>query len=144
MDSNEPRRMALRGLHHLTAICSDLDQTTAFYRDILGLTLVGETANADDPDARVVWFGFGGARRTALVSFLEYPDMEPGQPGVGATHHFALLVDTQEEQGAWLEYLRECGVQCSEVFERDGFRSIYLSDPDGHIVEIATRGWEFS
>ncbi len=25
------------------------------------------------------------------------------------------------------------------MFDRSGFRSIYLSDPDGHIVEIATR-----
>jgi len=26
------------------------------------------------------------------------------------------------------------------VFDRGSFRSIYLRDPDGHIVEIATRG----
>lgn len=144
MDYKEPRRLALRGLHHLTAICQDLERTTAFYRDVLGLTLVGDAVNDDDPDARHAWFGFGGSERTALVSFLEYPDMEPGQVGVGATHHFAFLVDTEAEQEAWLEYLCECGVQCSEIFERDGFRSIYLRDPDGHIVEIATRGWDFS
>jgi glyoxylase I family protein len=144
MDYKEPRRMALRGLHHLTAICQDLERTTAFYRDVLGLTVVGDAVNDDDPDARHVWFGFGGSARTALVSFLEYPDMEPGQIGVGVTHHFAFLVDTAVEQQAWLDYLRECGVQCSDIFDRDGFRSIYLRDPDGHIVEIATRGWDFS
>ncbi len=143
MDSQEPRRMALRGLHHLTAICRDLERTTAFYRDVLGLSLVGDAINDDDPGARHCWFGFGGAERTTLVSFLEYPDMEPGQHGVGATHHFAFLVETAQEQEAWLAYLRECGVACSEIFERDGFRSIYLRDPDGHIVEIATRGWDF-
>lgn len=135
--------MALRGLHHLTAICQDLERTTAFYRDVLGLTLVSDAVNDDDPDARHFWFGFGGSQHTALLSFLEYPDMEPGQIGVGATHHFAFLVDSAEEQAAWLAYLRECDVQCSEIFDRDGFRSIYLRDPDGHIVEIATRGWDF-
>jgi catechol 2,3-dioxygenase-like lactoylglutathione lyase family enzyme len=31
-------------------------------------------------------------------------------------------------------------VECSEVFDRGGFRSIYFRDPDGHILEIATRG----
>jgi hypothetical protein len=30
MDYKEPRPMALRGLHHLTAICRDLERTTAF------------------------------------------------------------------------------------------------------------------
>jgi glyoxylase I family protein len=143
MDYKEPRRMALRGLHHLTAICQDLERTTAFYRDVLGLTLVSDAVNADDPSARHFWFGFGGTARTTLVSFLEYPDLEPGQIGVGATHHFAFLVDTPEEHQAWFDYLRECGVQCSEIFDRDGFRSLYLRDPDGHIIEIATRGWDF-
>lgn len=135
--------MELRGLHHLTAICQDLERTTAFYRDILGLSLVGDAVNDDDPDARHFWFGFGDSEQT-LVSFLEYPGMEAGQAGVGATHHFAFLVDTAEEQEAWLVYLRERGVPCSEVFDRDGFRSIYLHDPDGQIIEIATRGWDFS
>ena len=37
---DEPRRMQLTGLHHLTAICANLDRTTAFYRDVLGLELV--------------------------------------------------------------------------------------------------------
>ena len=36
----EPRRMRLLGLHHVTMICSDLQSTTAFYRDLLGLALV--------------------------------------------------------------------------------------------------------
>jgi glyoxylase I family protein len=143
MESNEPRRMALRGLHHLTAICRDLRRTTTFYRDVLGLTLVGDAVNDDDPGARHFWFGFGDTARSTLVSFLEYPDMEPGQVGVGATHHFAFLVESGEELDAWWQYLRESGVQCSDVFEREGFRSLYLRDPDGHIVELATRGWEF-
>ena len=29
-------------------------------------------------------------------------------------------------------------VQCTDVFERGGLRSIYLRDPDGHVLEIAT------
>ena len=31
-------------------------------------------------------------------------------------------------------------VECTDVFDRGAFRSIYLRDPDGHVVEIATRG----
>jgi glyoxylase I family protein len=143
MDADEPRRMALRGLHHITAICRDLERTTAFYRDVLGLALVAGAVNPDDPGARHFWFGFGGSERTALVSFMEYPDMEPGEVGTGMTHHFAFVVESREEQERWIEYLRGLGVRCSEIFERDGFCSLYLRDPDGHIVEIATRGWDF-
>ena len=35
------------------------------------------------------------------------------------------------------EYLQEQGIPTTEVMERDDFKSIYLRDPDGHIVEIA-------
>ena len=135
--------MALRGLHHLTAICQDLERTKSFYLDVLGMRLVSQRVSDDDPDARHLWFGFGDKDSETLVSFLEYPDMEPGQVGVGTTHHFALVVETADEMQTWLDYLRDRDVECSEVFERDGFRSIYLRDPDGHIIEIATRGWRF-
>ena len=140
----QQRRMALRGLHHVTAICRDLDRTTAFYRDLLGLALVHQQRSDDDPEARHFWFGANGSDAGSLVSFLEYPTMAPGQVGVGSTHHFAFVVDSADEQEAWRDYLRGHGVQCTDVFDRGGFRSIYLRDPDGHILEIATRGPGFA
>ena len=137
--SSEPRRMRLTGLHHLTAIVRDLDRTTAFYRDVLGLQLVREGASDDDPGARHFWFSAGDGVRGTLISFLEYPDLEPGVVGVGSVQHFAFAVDSAEEQEAWRDYLRGRGVEATDVFERGGFRSIYMRDPDGHIVELATR-----
>ena len=136
----EQRRMRLTGLHHLTAIVRDLDRTTAFYRDVLGLALVRQGASDDDPDARHFWFAAGEPEAGQLISFLEYPAMPPGTVGAGSVQHFALTVESAEEQVAWRDYLRSRGVDCTDVFARGGFRSIYLRDPDGHIVEIATRG----
>jgi catechol 2,3-dioxygenase-like lactoylglutathione lyase family enzyme len=136
---NEPRRMRLTGLHHVTAICADLDRTVAFYRDVLGLAVVQEGANDDDPGARHFWLGDGAGTPGTLVSFMEYPDMEEGRTGRGATHHFAFSVESAEEQVAWRDYLNSKGVPCSEVFERGRFKSIYFRDPDGHLLEIATR-----
>jgi catechol 2,3-dioxygenase-like lactoylglutathione lyase family enzyme len=135
-EAGEPRRMRLAGVHHITAICSDLDRTTAFYRDVLGLALIREGQNDDDPDARHFWFGHpdGGL----LVSFMEYPSLEPGRVGVGSTHHFAFAVGSSDELDAWRDHLRARDVQCTDVFDRGGLRSIYLRDPDGHILEIAT------
>ena len=134
----EPRRMRLLGLHHVTSICADLERTTAFYRDVLGLALVREGHNEDDPDARHFWFGDADRRAGTFVSFMEYPAMEAGRVGVGSTHHFALAVGSADELEAWRDYLRSRGVQCTDIFDRGGLRSIYLRDPDGHIVEIAT------
>jgi catechol-2,3-dioxygenase len=60
--------------------------------------------------------------------------------GVGSTHHFGLTVDTEEELAAWYEYLTGQGVSCTEVMDRTYFKSLYLRDPDGHIIELATLG----
>jgi glyoxylase I family protein len=128
--------MAIRGLHHLTLICADLQATTAFYRDLLGMPLVQEAVSDDDPDARHYWFDTGGGQR---ISFLEYAAMDPGTVGRGSTHHIALAVDSPGELEAWREYLVGQGVACSEVFSRNGFTSVYLRDPDGHILELASR-----
>jgi glyoxalase family protein len=132
--------MQLRGLHHRTVIVGDLERTIAFYRDLLGLAIVHDGPSDDDPQARHVWFGALDGTPGRLLSFMEYPELQPGVVGVGSTHHFALIVDSSEEQEAWRDYLRDHGVECSEVLDRGAFTSIYVRDPDGHIVEIATRG----
>jgi glyoxylase I family protein len=141
---SEQKRMQLRGLHHLTLISGDMERTIAFYRDLLGLAIVHDGPSDDDPGTRHVWFGSVGGGAGALVSFMEYPQLPKGVVGVGSTHHFALTVESPEEQVAWRDYLRRQGVDCTDVFDRGSFRSIYLRDPDGHIVEIATRGPGFS
>ena len=131
--------MQLRGLHHVTAICADMTRTIAFYRDLLGLAIVHDGPSDDDPQTRHVWFGALDGEPGQLVSFMQYPELPAGVVGVGSTHHFAFVVGSSEEQEAWRDYLRDRGVDCTDVFDRGAFRSIYLRDPDGHILEIATR-----
>jgi catechol 2,3-dioxygenase-like lactoylglutathione lyase family enzyme len=137
--ADDTRQMRLTGLHHVTAITKDLDAVTGFYRDTLGLALVHQEANPDDLDARHFWFGDADGSAGTLVSFLEYPDLEESAAGAGGLHHFALAVASGEELGAWVDYLRSRGVETTDVMERGRFRSIYLRDPDGRIVEIAQR-----
>ena len=133
------RRMQLTGLHHVTLICADLERTTAFYRDVLGLALVRQGASDDDPDARHFWFGNAAGEAGTLVTFLEYPQLEEGKVGRDSIHHLALAVDTVEELAAWRDYLRHHGHDCTDVMNRGTFSSLYLRDPDGHILEIASR-----
>jgi glyoxylase I family protein len=137
--SDETRQMRISGLHHVTAITRDLEATTAFYRDTLGLALVHEETNPDDPEARHFWFGDAAGAPGTLVSFLEYPELDAQPAGSSSLHHFALAVASVEELGAWVDYLRSRGVECTDVMDRGRFSSVYLHDPDGRVVEIACR-----
>jgi catechol 2,3-dioxygenase-like lactoylglutathione lyase family enzyme len=131
--------MQLTGLHHLTLICADAQRSIAFYRDVLGLGVVRDGPSDDDPDTRHVWFGALDGTPGRLLSVMEYPSLPSGVTGQGSTHHFALAVETSAELDAWKDYLTDQHIECSEIFERGGFRSLYLRDPDEHVVEIATR-----
>jgi glyoxylase I family protein len=131
--------MQLTGLHHITLISADMERTIAFYRDLLGLAVVRDGVSDDDADSRHVWFGAVDGAPGRVVSFMEYPQLPKAVVGVGAAHHFAFSVESEEELEAWRDYLRGQNVESSEVFDRGAFRSLYLRDPDGHIVEIATR-----
>ena len=140
----EPRRLQLRGLHHVTLICSNLDRSTAFYRDVLGLRLVKRTVNHDDQGAKHFYFGDALGAPGTVVTCLEYPGMDEGAVGRGSTHHFAFTVETAEELDGWKRYLESRGIGCTERLDRTWFSSIYLRDPDGHVIELATRGPGFT
>jgi catechol 2,3-dioxygenase-like lactoylglutathione lyase family enzyme len=136
----EERRLRIRGLHHVTLICRDVERAVDFYRNLLGMRLVTQSVNSDDPSARHLFFGDAEGRPGSIVTCLEYPDLDEGQVGPGSTHHFALGVGTEEELVAWHDYLSGRGVPCTDVMDRVYFKSLYLRDPDGHIVELATEG----
>ena len=130
------RRMRITGIHHITLLVRDVERSLAFYRNLLGMRLVEQTVNDDDRNAR--HFIFGDAEGRALVTCLEYPDLDEGKVGRGSTHHFALAVESEAELNAWKQYLTEKGIPTTDVMDRTGAKSIYLRDPDGHILEIAT------
>ena len=131
MSEQRPR---LGGLHHVTLICRDAERTAGFYRDLLGMRLVEQTVNEDDRGARHVLFGDDSA---TIITCLEYPDLDEGKVGRGSTHHVALGVESEEELAVWRDYLRGQGIPCTDVMQRAHTKSVYLRDPDGHILELA-------
>lgn len=135
--------MALsHGMHHITAISSDIHRTHDFFAGLLGMRLVKQTSNFDDPRSKHWYWGVGDGRPGTLVTYFERdPRTEPrAQIGRGQTHHFALSVPDEATQLAWREALMRAGYRVSPVMDRIYFKSIYTNDPDGHIVELATAG----
>lgn len=128
------------GLHHVTNICTDMERTQAFYEDALGFYTVKRTENYDDPGTLHYYFSpTPKGEPGTVISYFEYPGNQ-GRPGGGASHHFALGVRDEQALSAWQTRLRERGVRVSPVRDRTYFKSIYLTDPDGLVIEFATHG----
>lgn len=139
--------MALsQGMHHITAISSNIERTHAFLSDLLGMRRVKMTSNFDDPNSAHWYWGVGDGRPGTLITYFgRNPTKERRmRMGAGQTHHFAFAVPDEATQLAWREKLVKAGLRVTPVLDRIYFKSIYTSDPDGHIVELATVGPGFT
>ena len=143
--SKVTEEMALsQGMHHITAIGTDIERTHAFMAEVLGLRRVKMTSNFDDPTSAHWYWGSGEGRPGTLITYFERDPLDARyrrvSMGRGQTHHYAFAVPDEEVQLAFRERLMQSGHRVSPVMDRVYFKSIYTNDPDGHIVELATAG----
>jgi glyoxalase family protein len=123
--------MSILGIHHVALVTADGERALDYYTRILGLRLLAR-------DGSTLWLG--SQEGELLASVQERPGAQPGHEGVGGTHHFALLVETRDGLLQWKRWLNEHGIPVNGPLDRHYFESIYHRDPDGQVIEIATRG----
>jgi glyoxalase family protein len=141
-----PDMALMEGMHHITAIGSDIQRTDAFFGDLLGMRRVKMTLNFDDPNSAHWYWGNNEGKPGTLITYFERNPRTTSrvQMGAGQTHHFALAVPDEASQLEWRGKIMQAGVPVSPVRDRVYFKSIYMNDPDGHIVELATMGPGFA
>jgi glyoxalase family protein len=132
--------MSVLGLHHITIVCADAQRTVDFYTGVLGLRLIKQTVNFDDPASYHLYFGNGEGQPGSVVTFFEWPGAARGHWGIGGTHHFAMQVADMDGLLQWKRRLTDRGLAVDGPLDRHYFTSIYFNDPDGTILEIATVG----
>jgi glyoxalase family protein len=135
-----PDMALMNGMHHITAISSNIARTHEFFADVLGMRRVKMTSNFDDPTSAHWYWGVDDGKPGTLITYFERDPQKTqrAQVGIGMTHHFAFAVANEDEQEEWRKRLIRAGHRVSPIMNRDYFKSIYTSDPDGHIVELAT------
>ncbi|HEY9442790.1 MAG TPA: VOC family protein [Gemmatimonadales bacterium] len=147
-DASRPRPTGVAGLHHVAVVSRDLARSADFYGRILGLSDIGlgpvPVAPMERPgrleEARGRWYGDATGRPGSLVAVVERPDAPEGHPGIGGSHHFALAVADRDILLRWKRRFLDEGYPVNGILDRHYFRSIYIKDPDGQIVELATLG----
>lgn len=127
-----------RGFLHITIAVTDLERATAFYRDFLGCELVRQNKS------KTMSFMKTGDDFFVLThtGAHQWPNL-PGPLNLETTlFHHAFLV-TPEEFDRAVKLFKEKGIESFDCTGNGhttfpGRRHIYIMDPDGNSVELAT------
>lgn len=119
--------MNIHELNHVALHVADVAASEKFYRRVLRLEAMPRPA-FDFPGA---WFRLGTHQELHLIGKHD----EPVTSG-SRNNHFALRVD---DLAAWERHLQDVGADFRPRKQRpDGAWQIFLSDPDGHYIELFT------
>ena len=69
------------GIHHITAIVGHPQENVDFYAGVLGLRLVKQTVNFDDPGTYHLYFGNEGGKPGTIITFFPWADAYQGKIG---------------------------------------------------------------
>ena len=124
-----------RGINHPALFGVNYEKTMDFYTRILGMRLVLEQPNLDDPESVHLFFEAGPGQFIAY--FVPKPGAEiAGRVQTGALNHIALNLDSPLDDA--MAALDGEGVAYSGPVDRGYERSIYFRDPNGVVVELMT------
>jgi glyoxalase family protein len=126
-----PAEHALLGLAGVRAYSRSPRSSVAFLEDGLGANAAGDGA----------WL-VGGPGRRALYAY-DAPPAEPPVSGAGTVHHVAFAT-RDEDHDAWRLRLWQADHHPTGILDRTYFRSVYVREPSGVLVELATLGPGFA
>jgi glyoxalase family protein len=125
--------MKVDGLHHVTAITADIEANLDFYGRLLGLRLVWQGVNADDPEMRHVAYGDERGNPGGIITFFDMPGVARGRPGGGMVHRLLLRVADAKALDFWERRLARAGAPADRLADQ-----LLFSDPDGLALELVT------
>jgi glyoxylase I family protein len=131
-----PNSIDVRSFDHVTIICRDLEATRQFYVDFLGLDEVRRPSFGFPG----LWFQLGQTQIHATQESAEAGEAGWGDRGgtvISRGHHIAFAVDDISNA---IKRAHEHGVRIASPLQQrpDGFKQVYLFDPDGHVVELVS------
>jgi glyoxalase family protein len=125
------------GIHHITAIVGHPQENVDFYAGVLGLRLVKQTVNFDDPGTYHLYFGNEGGKPGTIITFFPWAGARHGKIGDGQVGVTSYVVP-KGSFDFWKNRLEKFNVTYTEM-NRFGELYLVFDDPHGLHLEIVER-----
>ncbi|CAL77240.1 conserved hypothetical protein; putative signal peptide; putative Glyoxalase/Bleomycin resistance protein/Dihydroxybiphenyl dioxygenase superfamily protein [Bradyrhizobium sp. ORS 278] len=110
----------------MTLRVNDPDKVSAFYRDVIGLSVLQRTET-------IVRLGAGGV---PLVELEARPDASRESPRAAGLFHTAFLMPTRKDLARWLVHVARNRTPLTGFADHNVSEAVYLDDPEGNGVEV--------
>lgn len=123
------------GLHHVTTIAGDPQQNVDFYIRVLGMRLVKQTVNYDDPGTYHLYFADETGQPGTVLTFFPWLGAPRGRRGTGQITTTSFSVP----EGAldfWMERFNRYGIEHQRPFTRFDDEVLVFYDSDGLQLEM--------
>ena len=137
----------IKGFHHSGIVVKNLENSIAFYQDVMGLTLsarrerdgglINQIVGYPDVHIKAALFDIGNSHFLELIEYIkpEPKEMPTEERAMLGAHHVAFMVTDIKQT---LESIvKSGGIPLNEPVEFIPGRSgCYLQDPDGNWIEL--------
>ncbi|WP_125707704.1 VOC family protein [Lacticaseibacillus porcinae] len=125
----------LQGIHHVTAIARDPKSSYEFMTHILGLRLIKQTVNFDQPDSYHFYFTDAVGTAGSDLTFFFLPKQLPAVRGSNMIAAISFRVVDDHALGQWAERLASFGIESTRQ-TRFGDAVLTFEDADGQVFEL--------
>ena len=127
--------MNIEGIHHVSAVAAEPQRNIDFYSSVLGLRLIKQTVDFDEPHIYHFYYGDDLGTPGTVMTFFPWIGAAQGRRGVGQVTATSFSIP-ETALDYWSERLRAKGIEVAEPKLRFGERYLAFEDPDGLLLEL--------
>ncbi|MDD4204395.1 MAG: VOC family protein [Acholeplasmataceae bacterium] len=121
----------LLGIHHVTAITSDIKKNYEFFTEVLGMRLIKKSINQDDIQTYHTFYGDDRGTPGSGLTFFDFKGISQVVHGRDEISRIGLRVPTDEALEYFIKRFDKYGVKHGEVFDLFNSKTLYFNDFDG-------------
>ncbi len=132
--------LELTGLHHVSAVTSNIEGNRDFYTRALGMRIVKKSVNQDATDVYHLFYADGLGTPGTDVTFFDFANTAPNHAGSGEIQEIALRVTGADSLAYWQQRFDTLGVSHEPLTTRAGRQALPFTDPEGQRLALIEDG----